>query len=404
MATIEIKDGIICLRAYILDEATGEKVRKRKSTGLKNTKANMLEVKKKYLPAFEKMIKDGEIKISIKVKTIKELGEEYIESKRSEQHREYSITGYENSLIRDIYPMFGHRASDSITVTELNNWQRKMLLKVGEKRLQNIKIPFNGVMTLAHKSRLISENPFLRADKIGVKKNKEQATQKAQVLKDMASKGASADDLNKKIKENNHQAPKDPFSENELKTLFSEAKGFLKNYIQIAFFTAMRPSELIALEWGSVNLEKKFILCAGAITGKETINERELNKSAKSVRVIYLADQAVEAFKEQYKLTGKKSKYVFLTQYGMPYASVQSIREKSFKKLLKDSKVRNRRLYDLRHSYASINLSQNRLPILFVSEQMGHSDASVTLKEYSAYIANSSDDSLALVQKAFINF
>ncbi len=403
MATIEIKDGIICLRAYILDEATGEKVRKRKSTGLKNTTKNMAEVKKNYLPAFEKMIKDGEIKISIKVKTIKELGEEYIESKRREQHRGYSITGYENSLIRDIYPIFGDRTVDSITVTELNNWQQKMLLKVSEKRLQNIKIPFSGVMTLAHKSRLISENPFLRADKIGVKKNKEQATQKAQDLKNMALNGASADDLNKKIKENSN-CRKDPFSEDELKTLFSEATGFLKNYIQIAFFTAMRPSEIIALEWGSVNFEEKFVLCAGAITGKETEDERELNKSTKSVRVIYLADQAVEAFKEQYKLTGKKSKYVFLTQYGKPYTSVRSIREKSFKKLLEDSKVRNRRLYDLRHSYASINLSQNRLPILFVSEQMGHSDASVTLKAYSAYIANSSGDSLALVQKAFINF
>jgi integrase len=288
-------------------------------------------------------------------------------------------------------------------VTELNNWQQKMLLKVGKKRLQNIKIPFNGVMTLAYRSRLISENPFLRADKISVKKNKEQATQKAQDLKNMASNGASADDLNKKIKENRNYR-KDPFSEDELKTLFSEATGFLKNYIQIAFFTAMRPSEIIALEWGSVNFEEKFVLCAGAITGKETEDERELNKSPKSVRVVYLADQAVEAFKEQYKLTGKKSKYVFLTQYGKPYASVRSIREKSFKKLLEDSKVRNRRLYDLRHSYASINLSQNRLPILFVSEQMGHSDASVTLKAYSAYIANSSDDSLALVQKAFINF
>ena len=83
MATIELKDGIICLRAYILDEATGEKVRKRKSTGLKNTINNMAEVKKKYLPAFEKMIKDGEIKISAKIKTIKELGEEYIANNSS---------------------------------------------------------------------------------------------------------------------------------------------------------------------------------------------------------------------------------------------------------------------------------------------------------------------------------
>lgn len=403
MASIEIRKNMIYLSAMIFDENLGKKVRKRQTTGLKDTKENLKIVQTKYLPAFEKKLIQGEIKISVQIKTVRQMGEEYIRIQNTGENRKYSINGYENSLIRDIYPQYGERAIDSITTAEVNKWQVEIQSKVGKKRAKNIKLPFNGLMKLALTNRDIKENPFIHADKIKVEKSKEAKTVLALDLKESAKNGATAEELIKKIKGNN-ATKKDPFSEKELKVLFSEAQGMLKNYIQIAFFTAMRPSEMIALTWGQVNFEEKFVLCVGAITGKETEDERELNKSPKSVRVIYLCDQAVEAFKEQYKLTGHKSECIFLTQYNKPYASAQSISDKLFKKLIKDTKIRSRRLYTLRHSYASINLSQNRLPVLFVSEQMGHADANVTLREYSSYISSSTEDTLLLLRKAFINF
>ena len=42
----------------------------------------------------------------------------------------------------------------------------------------------------------------------------------------------------------------------------------------------------------------------------------------------------------------------------------------------------------------SINLSLNRLPLLLISKQLGHSSAEVTLKKYSAFVAE--DDSIIL--------
>jgi integrase len=347
MASIEIRKNMIYLSAMIFDENLGKNARKRQTTGLKHTKENLKIVQTKYLPKFEQQLAAGEMKVSIKVPTVKAIGEEYIKTKNQSSNRNYSTVGYENSLIRDVYPQFGNRAVDSITTAEINKWQAEILLKVKEKRAQNIKLPFNGLMTLALKNRVVKENPFVHADKIKVKKSKEAKTILALDLKESARNGATAEELIRKIK-GNKVTKKDPFSEQELKVLFSEAKGMLKNYIQIAFFTAMRPSEMIALTWGQVNLEKKFVLCAGAITGKETLDERELNKSENSVRVIYLCDQVVEAFKEQYKLTGHKSEYIFLTQYNKPFASAQSISDKLFKKLIEDTKVRSRRLYALR--------------------------------------------------------
>lgn len=404
MASIEYRKGIIYISAMVFDENLQKKVRKRHSTGLKKTEENINIVKKKHIPNLERKLALGEAVVSIKIPTVRNFGEEYIKIQRGSILREYTVDNYERSLIRDVYPVFGDRSVDTITTAEVNNWQAKLLSTLGEKRVGCIKIPFNGLFKLAYDSNIINENPFVRAVKIELKQNRAATIKNSQELKGLVKAGASADDLVKKIKENATKK-KDPFSEEELKTLFHEASGMLKNYIQIAFFTAMRPSEMIALTWEQVNLEKKFVLCAGAITGKETEDERELNKSARSVRIIYLSDQAVEAFKAQKELTGThKSGYIFLTQYHKPFASVQSIRDKLFKKLMDNSKVRNRRLYDLRHSYASINLSNNRLPILFVSEQMGHADASVTLKEYSSYIASSTEDTLSMLRKAFISF
>ena len=93
-----------------------------------------------------------------------------------------------------------------------------------------------------------------------------------------------------------------------------------------------------------------------------------------------------------------------MNQYGKPYSSIQSVRDKLFAELLKKVGIEGKRLYDIRHSFASINLSKNRLPLLLVSKVMGHADSAVTLKEYSEYIPDTTKDTIELVNKAFENF
>ena len=43
------------------------------------------------------------------------------------------------------------------------------------------------------------------------------------------------------------------------------------------------------------------------------------------------------------------------------------------------------RVYDLRHTFASLLLSSN-LPLLYVSQQLGHSKPTITLKYYARWI------------------
>ena len=349
----------------------------------------------------------GKIKAPQKQITISMLADEFLKLKEANDTRKYTVKEYRQMFDNHILPVFGEKTPISITVHDIEKWQVQLLQEKGlkAKTVKNVRVPFQGVFDLAIKKRLIDENPFDTAFKITVGKTLEDKKAFAKALKELVKNGAEVEEIVQKIEQGKSKRQKTPFSEEELKTMFKTAKGMLKNWIEIAFYTAMRPSEQIALKWEQVNFEKRFVVVVGAITGKETEDEQELNKTESSVRIIHLSDQALEAFKRQYQLTGK-SKYgtVFLNQYERPYKSIQTIRDHLFKNLLKECGIEGKRLYDLRHSFASINLSKNRLPITLISKIMGHSDSSVTLKEYSEYVSNSVEETVDLINSAFKSF
>src|SRR5215470_2814748 len=58
---------------------------------------------------------------------------------------------------------------------------------------------------------------------------------------------------------------------------------------------------------------------------------------------------------------------------------------KAFSQALRRAKLPSFRVYDLRHTYASLLLAQNA-PITYVSAQLGHTDATTTLRWYARWI------------------
>jgi len=60
---------------------------------------------------------------------------------------------------------------------------------------------------------------------------------------------------------------------------------------------------------------------------------------------------------------------------------------KVFKRALGKAKLPTFRLYDLRHTFASLLLAASA-PITYVSAQLGHVNASTTLKYYARWIPN----------------
>jgi integrase len=126
---------------------------------------------------------------------------------------------------------------------------------------------------------------------------------------------------------------------------------------------------------------------------------------SKRVRRVDLSDELLEALKhhrrtqlEEWLKRKKKDKedttaageqatandappeWVFANQHGS-WFDAANLREREFARCLEKAGLHGRRLHDLRHTYASILLT-NGAPISYVSEQMGHRSIELTVKRY----------------------
>jgi len=89
---------------------------------------------------------------------------------------------------------------------------------------------------------------------------------------------------------------------------------------------------------------------------------------------------------ELQKLTGNYE-HLFLSTHKKPFFS-HDILNLRFKKLLIKIGIKERTLYNLRHTFASQMISNihNGVDILWVSKMLGHKDVSITLKVYAKFI------------------
>lgn len=106
-------------------------------------------------------------------------------------------------------------------------------------------------------------------------------------------------------------------------------------------------------------------------------------KTMSSMRYVDILPQTLEVLQSQQKLTGDKE-YLFYTRSGKRYFSHDTLAA-SFKRLLIRNKIKERVLYNLRHTFASQMISQG-VDIVWVSKTLGHKDVSITLSTYTKFI------------------
>jgi len=100
---------------------------------------------------------------------------------------------------------------------------------------------------------------------------------------------------------------------------------------------------------------------------------------------------AEEALLRQKKLT-EKYEYIFISYFKRPFYT-HDIIGVNFHKILKKSGVKERPLYNLRHTFASQMISKG-VDVLWVSKTLGHKDATITLKVYAKFIEEDDDKRL----------
>lgn len=173
----------------------------------------------------------------------------------------------------------------------------------------------------------------------------------------------------------------------------------------LAVTCGLRFGELLGLKWEDVDLEGRRLTVKNQLRwlpGPEGKAEPCLipPKTQKSRRTVPLPDIAVFALK-RHKTEQAKERLragevwqdwglVFTTEIGTPL-DPSNVRNRSFYPLLEKAGLPRIRFHDLRHTCATLLLSQGVHPKL-VQEQLGHSEISMTLDTYSHVIGPMMDE------------
>jgi integrase len=179
-----------------------------------------------------------------------------------------------------------------------------------------------------------------------------------------------------------------PLNCDQTRALLKAAEGNrLEAMYIVAVHTGMRPGELLALKWDDVDLD------SGTLQLNRALSDGEFNapKTPRSRRRIKLTNGSVKALRahrkrqleERMQKAGlwKDHGLVFPSTVGTPLSHRNVVR--SFKALLKRAGLpASIRLYDLRHTCATLLLNSNVHP-KYVQELLGHASIAQTLDTYS---------------------
>ena len=158
--------------------------------------------------------------------------------------------------------------------------------------------------------------------------------------------------------------------------------------------TGLRPSECLGLMRSDVDLSRGIVTVQRTVIWKRDGTEFYFGepKTKRSRRSIPLSPQLIQILRRHLAKQGaarlkagsayKDLALVFANEYGQPLLEHNLI-VRHFKPILDRAKLpKEIRLYDLRHSCATILLEQAEHPKV-VAERLGHSSTAITLDIYS---------------------
>ena len=160
-----------------------------------------------------------------------------------------------------------------------------------------------------------------------------------------------------------------------------------------ALATGMRPEEFLALKWSDVELDRGVAIVRRALVWRKGggwyFDEPKTSRSRRTVPLPASLVKSLAAHKRKQAEVRLKAgslyqnnDLIFATGEGSPHNS-RNLTNRHFRPILKRAELSlNFRLYDLRHSCATLLLSVGENPKV-VSERLGHASIVLTLDTYS---------------------
>lgn len=174
----------------------------------------------------------------------------------------------------------------------------------------------------------------------------------------------------------------DPLSLDEVTLFLESIRQDYYDYFLVRFYTGLRSGEIHGLKWENVDFERREILVRESITNGRT----EYTKNDGSQREIYMSQPVLDALSRQKAATGEVSLYVFCTANGKPL-DTKNVNARIWKPTLRMLGLKERRLYQTRHTAATLWLASGEAPE-WIARQMGHTTTQMLFQTYSRYIPN----------------
>jgi integrase len=152
----------------------------------------------------------------------------------------------------------------------------------------------------------------------------------------------------------------------------------------LAVTTGLRQGEIFASKWSDFNTDANTLSITKAayeLKGKVFIGEPKTQKSRRCIDLPKFTVAALEEHRAKMTIEGNSSDFIFSDTMGNVLRK-SNFRKRCFLKLLKKSGLPTICFHDLRHSAATLLLTQGVHPKV-VQERLGHSQISVTLDTYS---------------------
>ena len=330
--------------------------RYRRSTKLKYSAANMKVVEKTVAPKIAVAIATGTFEVGGKVEVplFDRFADEFFEIYKS------SVAIGTFKANRAIYnnhikPVFKNKILKDIKPIDIEQWQIDIAKKVKNDTVSKYRVILYMILQKAFINQIIPINPMQYVPKVSTKNNEQ---------------------------DKNNDTVVNPFNKEDIKLLIENASCTLSNFIKFMYSTGMRPSEIIALTWSDIDMEKKNISISKAKKMDGLVGKPKTISSIRKIDMLPMAEEVLSLLhKEYYKY---KHDEIFLTQLHKPYTTYTIISRK-FKSLCEKLNINKGTLYNLRHTFASVMIG-NGADMLWVSKHLGHKNLNITLEVYAKFI------------------
>jgi len=299
---------------------------------------------------------------STKLPTFEEYAKCWLEDYIKPLRRSSTYERYGDILKRHVFPTFGNKLISEIKRSEIRN----LILKKSKAGLSRsmiclIRDVMSGTMGYAVEDELIPGNPV------------------SGILKRLQL-------------ERDKQITVEPMNEQEVDLFLATCFQHYHEYSEFflcAFRTGMRLGELLGLQWSDIDWNQNFIRVErsykrGQFDKTKTGKVRRVdmsNQLAASLKTL-LTKRKKEALKDG---LGEPAKFIFQRD---DKPMEQNYIRRVYKRILIKAGIREMRIHDIRHTFASLLLSKGESPV-YVKEQLGHSSIKMTVDVYGHLIPGS---------------